>query len=654
VKLRQASRIPDCGRVRRRRPEERLAEPHGGRVYVSEGPPALACWPAETGGWRGGNAVALTDANGAIVEAYSYSPFGELTVHIDSEGSEVHQLRARPGEVWLELTEEIDLEVLEQAFADESASLTNTATTETIPVTLERPVATGKLAGRRIVIRPEGDPLPADTPLALHLPASSLEDLFGNEADEAFGGTFVEPTAETIIVDTAAPLLDAVVVRNARLELRFTEEPSEATWSAITLDGEPTSWTLAEDRYTLLAVDPLLPGTHTLTTPTAVTDLAGTALATPNALELDVPLTNATFVAFETPDPRTNPTSAADFRHTFHGLERDPTTGLVYARNRWYDPQMGRFVSPDPLGYVDGPSAYAYSGSDPINQADPLGLCLGTLCADYQEFRPQILESRERAAQARAEACRSDPMQALCFGAVKQALLRTYGDNYAVRLPTQSSPKSTGHPAIFVNGIQNLVEHSISRSALLSETFGIPVVPIWNPTFERSKTGALADIGQVILVDKLNLPDASVRLVTQTMRELLNSRPETEPLVVYGHSQGAAIVSAAASYLTSEELGRLEVITFGEAAWTYPEGVGSLTRFVNERDLVPLVAGSGPSPGARGRVPLPMGVGVHGLEEYVESYRWVQSEEYQSQLRARQLRYEALRRSEIERNLGKR
>ncbi|MBZ0103482.1 MAG: hypothetical protein K8I65_15085, partial [Thermoanaerobaculia bacterium] len=87
--------------------------------------------------------MALTDANGAIVEAYSYSPFGELTVHIDSEGSEVHQLRARPGEVWLELTEEIDLEVLEQAFADESASLTNTATTETIPVTLERPVATG-------------------------------------------------------------------------------------------------------------------------------------------------------------------------------------------------------------------------------------------------------------------------------------------------------------------------------------------------------------------------------------------------------------------------------------------------------------------------------------------------------------------------------
>jgi RHS repeat-associated protein len=321
-----------------------------------------------------GNAVALTDANGAIVEAYSYSPFGELTVHVDSEGPEVHQLRARPGELWLELIEEIDLEVLEQAFADEDATLTNTATTETIPVTLELPVETGKLAGRRIVIRPEGDPLPADTPLALHLPASSLEDLFGNEADEAFDASFVEPTQETIVVDTAAPLLDAVVVRDGHVELRFTEEPSEATWPAITLDGEPTSWTLAEDRYTLLATEALLPGTHTLTIPTSVTDLAGTALATPNALELDVPLTNATFVAYETPDPRANPTSAADFRHTFHGLERDPATGLVYARNRWYDPQMGRFVSPDPLGYVDGPSTYAFAANTPVNVSDPLGL----------------------------------------------------------------------------------------------------------------------------------------------------------------------------------------------------------------------------------------------------------------------------------------
>src|SRR5690606_30981618 len=54
--------------------------------------------------------------------------------------------------------------------------------------------------------------------------------------------------------------------------------------------------------------------------------------------------------------------------------ELDPATGLVYMRNRWYDPQMGRFITADPLGYVDGPSAYGFAGGDPANSSDPFGL----------------------------------------------------------------------------------------------------------------------------------------------------------------------------------------------------------------------------------------------------------------------------------------
>ncbi|MBP9825305.1 MAG: hypothetical protein KBF21_13860 [Thermoanaerobaculia bacterium] len=49
-------------------------------------------------------------------------------------------------------------------------------------------------------------------------------------------------------------------------------------------------------------------------------------------------------------------------------------TGFLYARNRFYDPELGRFISADPLGYIDGPSMYGFAGNDPINNADPLGL----------------------------------------------------------------------------------------------------------------------------------------------------------------------------------------------------------------------------------------------------------------------------------------
>ena len=40
----------------------------------------------------------------------------------------------------------------------------------------------------------------------------------------------------------------------------------------------------------------------------------------------------------------------------------------------WGDQLTGLFVTADPLGYVDGPSMYAFAGFDPVNRVDPLGL----------------------------------------------------------------------------------------------------------------------------------------------------------------------------------------------------------------------------------------------------------------------------------------
>ncbi len=61
----------------------------------------------------------------------------------------------------------------------------------------------------------------------------------------------------------------------------------------------------------------------------------------------------------------------------------DDETGLVYMGHRWYAPQTGRFLTPDPLYLLqpeksDGDPAplhlYAYAGNNPVNQVDPEGL----------------------------------------------------------------------------------------------------------------------------------------------------------------------------------------------------------------------------------------------------------------------------------------
>jgi RHS repeat-associated protein len=58
----------------------------------------------------------------------------------------------------------------------------------------------------------------------------------------------------------------------------------------------------------------------------------------------------------------------------FTGRENDGT-GLYYYRARYYSPQLGRFVSEDPLEFGGGSTnLYASANGNPISISDPLGL----------------------------------------------------------------------------------------------------------------------------------------------------------------------------------------------------------------------------------------------------------------------------------------
>jgi len=61
-------------------------------------------------------------------------------------------------------------------------------------------------------------------------------------------------------------------------------------------------------------------------------------------------------------------------RYDYTGRERDQLTGLLYYRARFYDPQLGRFISEDPIGLAGGINSFAYVGNNPQNAKDPSGL----------------------------------------------------------------------------------------------------------------------------------------------------------------------------------------------------------------------------------------------------------------------------------------
>jgi RHS repeat-associated protein len=67
----------------------------------------------------------------------------------------------------------------------------------------------------------------------------------------------------------------------------------------------------------------------------------------------------------------------AHFEHKRYIGERlDEETGLYYLNARYYDPQIGKFLSPDtwdPTLAGVGTNRYAYAGNDPVNFSDPNG-----------------------------------------------------------------------------------------------------------------------------------------------------------------------------------------------------------------------------------------------------------------------------------------
>jgi len=69
--------------------------------------------------------------------------------------------------------------------------------------------------------------------------------------------------------------------------------------------------------------------------------------------------------------------NAVQNTYGFTGREYDLETGLYYYRVRYYDPETGRFISKDPIGFAGGDvNLYNYVLGDPINWGDPTGLAV--------------------------------------------------------------------------------------------------------------------------------------------------------------------------------------------------------------------------------------------------------------------------------------
>jgi RHS repeat-associated protein len=82
--------------------------------------------------------------------------------------------------------------------------------------------------------------------------------------------------------------------------------------------------------------------------------------------------------------------------------------GLVITRARAYDPELGRWLSRDPLRKAEekeGPNLYAYAANNPVNFVDPMGLCCEVFVKEIERLTTSCIKARAKARADAIELC---------------------------------------------------------------------------------------------------------------------------------------------------------------------------------------------------------------------------------------------------------
>ncbi len=88
-------------------------------------------------------------------------------------------------------------------------------------------------------------------------------------------------------------------------------------------------------------------------------------------------------------DANNNQLSASAFgvRHLFTGQQWYQELGLYDLRNRFYSPDLGRFLQPDPVGFSgDATNLYRYCGNNAVTRSDPNGEAMQNLKAEGGDY----------------------------------------------------------------------------------------------------------------------------------------------------------------------------------------------------------------------------------------------------------------------------
>ncbi|MCH9627351.1 MAG: hypothetical protein S4CHLAM2_09890 [Chlamydiales bacterium] len=261
----------------------------------------------------------------------------------------------------------------------------------------------------------------------------------------------------------------------------------------------------------------------------------------------------------------------------FSSKRIDPETGYVYFGRRYYSPPLGKWVSPDPQGFEDGPNLYAYVHNAPLTHFDPYGLwmenvgrcfCLGLEWVGANLLPvPGLMDLVESVGRWGSGGDFWGPSR-----------YRT-PENQILTIPGHVIP---GESLTFGNGMLTTCGEALQQTQQISDTYGGAQVDLlYNGT-----NGLMMDL-LCCFGAKLGMTTAYNQMCANYYINKLNEDPEHR-FTSTVHSRGGIRLMATGRLMTPEQRSHIDVISYGSGTLIPNDYFGSAVNNLSCMDPIPM------------------------------------------------------------------
>ncbi len=284
----------------------------------------------------------------------------------------------------------------------------------------------------------------------------------------------------------------------------------------------------------------------------------------------------------------------------FSSKRLDLESGYYFFGKRYYSPDLGRWMTPDPVGFADGPNLYAFVHQNPLNALDLYGLF--SFSDLWDQIKNFFINSFEKVLdffqiigngiktylhpKTVGQFCKFLFYEAVAAG---YALIR--GDNhYTSGSGVYGSHEISGKVRVtFINGINTNPSYFEKNLDEISSTHGgVKIHYVYSAT-----RGFLLDMLRAAKIKFGGFTSQEAYMLADTWRQMIAEMGGVNgggTIVHYAHSIGAGDTEKALAMMTQEELAMIEVSTFGSPILIDANTSGArVVNYVNVRDGISIL-----------------------------------------------------------------